>query len=660
MTRKLWKLMIVFMMLMTIVIGSGKETRAACSYPSVSTNSYLEMIAFQKVNVYTTSSLSTPGTASPKKSYSAYISTGDIIYVYKITSSYCYVSYPTSSGRKLAYCKTSSLLGLSQAHKCFTSQASCTVYRSSTGSSYGTITQNDTVYTTKSENNRGFIIFSAISGKRAWKAGWITLSDAKIIANGPSGTKTIANGWYMIESGNSSNRVLDINSSNQNNGGNLETYQKNNTTNQRFYVKYLNNGYYSICALHSGKYLHISDGGNKTSNVHQWEGDSHNNAQWIIRSAGNGYYYLQNRGNGSYLDNSNGSTTLGNNVISYPYNGTNAQKWKFIATTSSVSSNYKITFNANGGSGAPSSITKTGTSASVVMGDIGRTVPTRSGYTFYGWSTSSSWSSKRIAYDTSYGGKTASDGSKATITKSNWTYADYCSYTNGSTSNRTLTLYAQWSKSGQLKDASWNRIVKDNELSWVCETDNLLKDFCVLPYTKYIRKENGKKYYPLLQQSYISRITYMGPKTVYNLKDMKSRDPKKWAKLKEVWVGDLGGDINRSMLNTVADLLKCSVPFLDKIYDSIVVLAAKESEWNKFASVTSYGDGVRIIETTTFKYKYSINSIPSTIGMMMYPTVIIGEEKTYKYEKWDGTSYLRDASTLNYSGTWDYNNVTIW
>lgn len=146
------------------------------------------------------------------------------------------------------------------------------------------------------------------------------------------GSQDIPNGWFMIISGNSDDRVLDINNWNRNNGGNLETYTKNNTTNQRFQMINLNNGYYAIKALHSGRYLHIQDERNKTSNVHQWEGYNHNNAQWALKAAGNGYYYLQNRGNGSFLDNSGGSTALGNNVITYPYNGSNAQKWKFVST----------------------------------------------------------------------------------------------------------------------------------------------------------------------------------------------------------------------------------------------------------------------------------------------------------------------------------------
>ena len=137
----------------------------------------------------------------------------------------------------------------------------------------------------------------------------------------------VVDGWYMIESGNSSDRVLDINNWSQENGGNLELYQKNNTTNQRFYLKYLNNGYYSIMASHSGKYLHKKD---NSSNVHQWDGYENYNAQWALEPAENGYYYLKNRASGKYLDNNGAETNLGNNVGIYDKNKTNAQKWRFV------------------------------------------------------------------------------------------------------------------------------------------------------------------------------------------------------------------------------------------------------------------------------------------------------------------------------------------
>ena len=146
----------------------------------------------------------------------------------------------------------------------------------------------------------------------------------------------IPDGWYMIISGNSDDRVLDINGWNQDNGGNLETYYRNNATKQRFHVVYQGNGYYTLCAMHSGKYIHTSDERYKNANVHQWTGTG-DNALWAFQSAGNGYYYLKNKNSGSYLDNSGGNTDPGNNVITYEYNGSDAQKWRFVSSVGTES-----------------------------------------------------------------------------------------------------------------------------------------------------------------------------------------------------------------------------------------------------------------------------------------------------------------------------------
>lgn len=108
---------------------------------------------------------------------------------------------------------------------------------------------------------------------------------------------------------------------------------------------------------------------------------------------------------------------------------------------------YTIQFNANGGSGSvPATITKTGEAASeVVMGDISSTIPSRSGYTFRGWSSTSSYNQNyRIAYSSGYGGSADLNGTTAKTTSASWTYQDYCDKTGASSTTSTLTLYAQW------------------------------------------------------------------------------------------------------------------------------------------------------------------------------------------------------------------------
>lgn len=65
------------------------------------------------------------------------------------------------------------------------------------------------------------------------------------------------------------------------------------------------------------------------------------------------------------------------------YVGWRAQQVLNISSLTAVESGYTLTYNANGGSGAPSSV-------SAMSATISSTIPTRTGYDFLGWSTSSS------------------------------------------------------------------------------------------------------------------------------------------------------------------------------------------------------------------------------------------------------------------------------
>ena len=72
-------------------------------------------------------------------------------------------------------------------------------------------------------------------------------------------------------------------------------------------------------------------------------------------------------------------------------------------------------------------------------------MPTRTNYIFRGWSASRLYNNNRIAYNTGiYGGDPDNNNVSAKITQSTWTYATYCTYTGGTSSNTTLKLYAQW------------------------------------------------------------------------------------------------------------------------------------------------------------------------------------------------------------------------
>lgn len=98
-----------------------------------------------------------------------------------------------------------------------------------------------------------------------------------------------------------------------------------------------------------------------------------------------------------------------------------------------------IYFNANNGSGTPSTVTFSSQSYTT---DIGSTVPTRTYYTFCGWGISSSTSSSssyRIAYSGNEG---------STTTSSSWNWEKYCEKVNQTDVTVTsITLYAVWKSS---------------------------------------------------------------------------------------------------------------------------------------------------------------------------------------------------------------------
>ena len=98
--------------------------------------------------------------------------------------------------------------------------------------------------------------------------------------------------------------------------------------------------------------------------------------------------------------------------------------------TTSTGYTAKLYFNANGGSGGPGTVSFTG-SSTMVSCTIPTTVPTRSGYTFLGWSTSSSATSPSY-----YAGST-------------YTFT-------GSTSGTTHRLYAVWEERKLYARISYN------------------------------------------------------------------------------------------------------------------------------------------------------------------------------------------------------------
>lgn len=151
------------------------------------------------------------------------------------------------------------------------------------------------------------------------------------VAFSASNGQELEDGIYTIKSALNEQYVLDIEASSQKDGGNLELWNNGNTDNQRFILKYLGDGSYSIVALHSRKAIDVEEGRKeKGTNILQWGYHGGNNQRWIIKSAGNGNFNIISKGNGLYLDIPNSKAGNGSNVQVWTQNGAKNQEFKFV------------------------------------------------------------------------------------------------------------------------------------------------------------------------------------------------------------------------------------------------------------------------------------------------------------------------------------------
>lgn len=169
------------------------------------------------------------------------------------------------------------------------------------------------------------------------------------------------------------------------------------------------------------------------------------------------------------ITDSNSRNTSASNKFSAP-----AQN--FTLTAGWTANTYTITYNANGGSGAPSAQTYTYASSGNVT--LSSTTPTRSGYTFLGWSTSSTATSASYSAGGNFSKATASNttlyaiwrktititynannGSGAPSASTDYIYNDGTSVSitlSSTTPTRTGYTFLGWSTSSSATSSSYS------------------------------------------------------------------------------------------------------------------------------------------------------------------------------------------------------------
>lgn len=141
-------------------------------------------------------------------------------------------------------------------------------------------------------------------------------------------------GIYEIYVNGGDSKVVDIYAGSKNNGANVDIYDRNNGSNQKFKFELNNDGTYTIRSLHSNKVLDVQAGGKaEGTNVWQYEYNGTNAQKWIVKSCGNGFYNIISKANGLYLDVYGGINANFQNIAVYSGNGTNAQKYKLVDAT---------------------------------------------------------------------------------------------------------------------------------------------------------------------------------------------------------------------------------------------------------------------------------------------------------------------------------------
>lgn len=145
-----------------------------------------------------------------------------------------------------------------------------------------------------------------------------------------SAGRTVEDGIYVIESLVGSGKALDVAAASPNNRANVQIYAANDTTAQRWVVRYGNDGFYTLTSLVSGRMLDV-DAGLKVpgANVQQYGADGLDAQKWSFVPNSDGTFCLVNKGSGLHLAVQGGKNANGANVQLQQPSTSNAQKFSF-------------------------------------------------------------------------------------------------------------------------------------------------------------------------------------------------------------------------------------------------------------------------------------------------------------------------------------------
>lgn len=146
-------------------------------WPVFSATAYCEFKATKTIPCWRDPDFTTRGTISPQKSYNAYISKNDICKIIGLDYNYLIVKYPTPAGERTAYIRMTDLFGVLKPREYGIVQGKATTYSNTSGSVYGSTAKNDYHFVCGGNDEYKLIMYTAISGNRIYKLGYVKNAD---------------------------------------------------------------------------------------------------------------------------------------------------------------------------------------------------------------------------------------------------------------------------------------------------------------------------------------------------------------------------------------------------------------------------------------------------------------------------------------------------
>ena len=145
----------------------------------------------------------------------------------------------------------------------------------------------------------------------------------------------IEDGVYTIVSSINNNKVLDLKSSGIYNGNNIQLYDRNNTSAQKWNIQKDENGFYVLTSYLNNNYAIdlTSSKVKNSSNIQLFSLNNTNAQKWIIEEK-DGYVSFKSSLNHDYaIDIQSSNMSNGTNIQLYKFNGTKAQLFKLEKVT---------------------------------------------------------------------------------------------------------------------------------------------------------------------------------------------------------------------------------------------------------------------------------------------------------------------------------------